>query len=371
MFFSKKHLIIMVFAISFLLVFTVGALASSLEDIYKELETGQFKDDIDKLKANGASEGSIKAFIDEISNEIGDNNGNFEEKVGWTLIDMYWDNKYPDLFSAVKTGWGLSEGKLLDELAENGPSGVYEALPSGLKNIGDFVKDKLTDSEAPGGPGGPGGGGPIVPPAPLPNVPQEPVEKEPEIIELITFADIQGHWAQKDIEFLASRKLVSGVAIDRFDPERAITRAEFASMLIKLLNIDAGYVQESKFIDVSIDAWYAKTVNAASNFGLVAGVAPGIFEPERTITRQEMMAMVSRALRHKGIDISIDETVINDRLAMYSDAELLASWAKEVAVIAINNGIISGRTQTTLAPLENATRAEAAVIMKRIFNKID
>lgn len=185
-----------------------------------------------------------------------------------------------------------------------------------------------------------------------------------------TFSDIQSHWAQKDIEFLASKGIFKGIVNGNiYDPERPVNRAEFATMLVNLLGISTENVKGSAFNDVEI--WYENAVNAAYSAGLVAGVGSNKFEPTRTITRQEIMAIITRALSYKGMDIQIDENTIDDILAKYSDSSLVSPWAKKVAVIAINQGIISGRTNTTIAPLENTTRAEAAVIINRLYQKIN
>jgi len=185
-----------------------------------------------------------------------------------------------------------------------------------------------------------------------------------------TYTDIQSHWALKDIEILASKGIFKGIANGNiFDPERPVNRAEFATMLVNMLGLSTEDVKSSAFSDVEI--WYEKPINAAYNAGLIAGVGADKFEPNRTISRQEIMALVSRALSYKGIDIQIDESTIDDKLAKYSDNSLVAPWAKKVAVIAIDKGIIAGRTVTTIAPLENTTRAETAVIMNRLYTKIN
>ncbi|MDK2986776.1 MAG: hypothetical protein PWQ96_2420 [Clostridia bacterium] len=185
-----------------------------------------------------------------------------------------------------------------------------------------------------------------------------------------TFADITDHWAKQDIEYLVARGLVNGVNEKNFEPMRQITRAEFTKMLVKVLNIDTASETEPIFADVPVETWYSRYVSAAFNAGLVNGVSSTHFEPNRNISRQEMAAMIVRALNYKGIDTEVTEEALNQLLSKYKDSSQIADWAKKSLAVAINSGIIGGRTEDSLAPTENTVRAEAAVMIKRLFDKL-
>lgn len=186
-----------------------------------------------------------------------------------------------------------------------------------------------------------------------------------------TFADITAHWAKKDIEFLATKGLVKGVSANSYQPDRQITRAEFATLLVNVLNISTASVSETKFSDVPAGAWYYKTVNAAFTAGLVKGVSATRFDPERNVTRQEMAAMVMNALSYKGKSIEVSQQDIEAKLAKFNDRGQVAVWAKNPVVVAMNYGIITGRSATALAPEANATRAESAVMIARLYTNIN
>lgn len=185
-----------------------------------------------------------------------------------------------------------------------------------------------------------------------------------------TFADITDHWVKQDIEYLVARGLVNGVNEKNFEPMRQITRAEFTKMLVKVLNIDTASETEPIFADVPVETWYSRYVSAAFNAGLVNGVSSTHFEPNRNISRQEMAAMIVRALNYKGIDTEVTEEALNQLLSKYKDSSQIADWAKKSLAVAINSGIIGGRTEDSLAPTENTVRAEAAVMIKRLFDKL-
>ncbi|MBZ4688275.1 MAG: S-layer protein [Clostridiales bacterium] len=185
-----------------------------------------------------------------------------------------------------------------------------------------------------------------------------------------TFTDITDHWAKQDIEYLVARGLVNGVNEKNFEPMRQITRAEFTKMLVKVLNIDTASETEPIFADVPVETWYSRYVSAAFNAGLVNGVSSTHFEPNRNISRQEMAAMIVRALNYKGIDTEVTEEALNQLLSKYKDSSQIADWAKKSLAVAIDSGIIGGRTEDSLAPTENTVRAEAAVMIKRLFDKL-
>jgi len=90
-----------------------------------------------------------------------------------------------------------------------------------------------------------------------------------------------------------------------------------------------------------------------------------MFAPEASITRQEMAVMIARALEKAGFYTQISTAGIEKRLEPYSDKENLAFWARAGMAVSIRSEIIKGRTLDTLAPLANATRAEAIVILRR------
>lgn len=183
-----------------------------------------------------------------------------------------------------------------------------------------------------------------------------------------TFSDIAEHWARQDIEYLAARELVNGVSEKEFEPHRDITRAEFTKMLCQVLKLESQSDLDTEFTDIPENAWYRDSVLTAFNAGLVNGVSVTRFEPNRNITRQEMAAMIARALDYKEIDTEMTEEAVNSLLLKFDDSMQIADWAKKSLAVTINAGIIGGRTEAGLAPAANTNRAEAAVMIKRFFD---
>ena len=180
-----------------------------------------------------------------------------------------------------------------------------------------------------------------------------------------TFQDIQGHWAQSTIERMASKLIVRGVTSEQFKPDQFITRAEFASLLVRALGLK-GQADDS-FSDVESSHWFSDSVGAAVHYGLVHGISDELFAPYATITREQMAVMISRAMDLVGADVPANPSA----LARYQDQDQISSWAVEHAARAISAGIITGRTADTFAPQGVATRAEAVVMLYRFLKAVE
>lgn len=175
------------------------------------------------------------------------------------------------------------------------------------------------------------------------------------------FTDLDSvSWAQEAIESLASKGVVAGKQNGIFAPNDNITRAEFAQMLIKALNVTDDNAVVDVFSDVNYGDWYYTSVATAYNREIIAGYDNGTFGVNDNITRQDMATIVYRAALSAGISIgNLRETVFNDK-------DSIAEYAKGAVTALANAGIINGMTDTEFEPYGTATRAQAAVIIYNI-----
>jgi len=181
------------------------------------------------------------------------------------------------------------------------------------------------------------------------------------------FADLAGHWAQTDIEWLAMKGLIEGVDDTHFQPEANVTRAQFAVMIARALNLQApASAPRQPFADVPQDAWYAEAVRSAYAAGIINGVAKNRFAPNKEMTREEMMVMLIRAGKLVAADAfnNPDPTVA----LTFADTQSISKWAISDVTLAVHAGLIKGNSQHKLIPQSKATRAEAAVIIKRLLS---
>ncbi len=160
-------------------------------------------------------------------------------------------------------------------------------------------------------------------------------------------------WAQEPIELLAGAKVINGIDGSRFEPERAITRAELAGILVKAMNLPA-VAGGAAFKDVTGSDWYSGCVAAAAQAGLFSGYEDGTFRPDRTITREEMVAVLARAL---------DLATPSGATLHFTDEGRISSWARDSVAAAVSDGLTKGYSDGTFQPQSNATRAECAVMV--------
>jgi len=182
-----------------------------------------------------------------------------------------------------------------------------------------------------------------------------------------SFDDISGHWAKADVELLASKLIVDGTSDTTFEADRGITRAEFAALVVRSLGLTPDSTS-SAFSDVKSNAWYAGVVAAAAKAGIINGYEDGTFRPNNQISREELAAMVVRAMKFAGLNTDISAAKKNQLLSKFEDADNIV-WAHNEIAAAIDAGVINGLTDTTIGSDSNATRAESATMLKRFLKK--
>lgn len=172
-------------------------------------------------------------------------------------------------------------------------------------------------------------------------------------------------WAKDTIEIMAGKGFIAGRTATAFDPGADITRAEFSALAVRMLALSAPDSLELPFKDVPEDAWYRQVVAAAYANNVVSGKAADVFDPNGKITRQEMAVIISRIMMAEGFEAGN----VND-LDSFTDKEQIAGWARNGAALATREGIVKGMPGGKFAPGAKANRAQAAVMLYRLFNKL-
>jgi len=186
----------------------------------------------------------------------------------------------------------------------------------------------------------------------------------------VEFADMDGHWARGAANDMGSRLVMEGTGEGRFTPDRDITRAEFAAMIVRGLGLrleDAN----APFTDVDSSAWYAAAVHTAYVHQLINGYEDGSFRPNEKITREQAMAIIARAMRITGLAGKLTQVDAEDVLRGYADIGRASKWALDSIAENVQAGIVTGRDAITLAPQAHITRAEAAVMIQRLLRYSD
>ncbi len=180
-----------------------------------------------------------------------------------------------------------------------------------------------------------------------------------------SFKDMEGHWAKEAVNDLGSRLVINGVDKETFSPNTDITRAEFASIVVKALGLMRPDTGKKVFSDVKSDDWYFDAVSIAYERGIVKGYN-GVFKPTDKITRQEAMTMLSRAMDIAKLENNLSVDAQNTLLAKFNDGGQVSTWAKESIAACLNSKIVIG-TDNNILPVQNITRAETAVIIRRML----
>ena len=180
----------------------------------------------------------------------------------------------------------------------------------------------------------------------------------------LPFTDVTGHWALDSIRKVYDLGLMTGTKATRFSPDTALNRAMLVTILYRLEGSPA-VSSASVYTDVATGAWYTDAVAWAAQHGITVGYGNGRFGPKDDITREQMAAILYRYAQYKTYD-----TTASADLRGYTDAGSISGWALEALQWANGAGLISGRTNTLLAPAGSTTRAETAVILVRFLEQI-
>lgn len=184
-----------------------------------------------------------------------------------------------------------------------------------------------------------------------------------------TFDDVENHWSKAEVNDMASRLIINGVDEDRFAPNREITRAEFAAIIMRALGLAEGE-GNIEFVDIGQDVWYKGAVKTAYEYRLIKGYEDGTFKPQNKITRQEAMAMIYRAMTIAGSKAEVLDSEIDELLVEYTDNKDIADWAQKAVAHCVRNKLIKGY-DSKLVPTAYITRAETAALVRRLLIDVD
>ncbi|WP_166786692.1 S8 family serine peptidase [Jeotgalibacillus salarius] len=178
----------------------------------------------------------------------------------------------------------------------------------------------------------------------------------------VTFKDIADHWARPDIDVIASLNITTGKTPDEFRPNVGLTRAEFAVLLARTMQLPSKKV-EGVFTDVNADHWAGAAIEAAYQAGIITGKADGSFKPGEQITREQMAAMIMRAINHRDPYLAPTIFMPNE----FKDHADISDYARDAVYQAEALGIITGKENGSFAPKDQLTRGQMAAVLSRVL----
>ncbi len=218
---------------------------------------------------------------------------------------------------------------------------------------------------SPGGPSGTpggnthgGGSGTVIGPAVPTAVPtQNPDQNPADAFK----AELNGHWAEKEITALINKGIVSG-SDGKLNLLDNVTRAEFTKLVLSGIGAQPTEYRGT-FNDVSGNDWYAGYMQTAADMGIIEGYE-GSASPNQAITREEAVKIMMTALATKQ-EVQYEETELN-----FGDSETISDWAKQYVAKAVEMGLINGMEDNTFQPEGNTLREQSMVMTYRLMEKL-
>ena len=176
-----------------------------------------------------------------------------------------------------------------------------------------------------------------------------------------SFPDVSsGYWASCDITKLAMNDVVVGYPDNLFRPTKNISRAEFATMLIKGFNKEDCASTTNAFRDVPSGHWANNMIGQAVHENLMKGYPNGLFKPSNPVTRAEVLCAISKVMT-----CDIDDCQAQEILSKYCDGKTVPAWAKIPIAKALNQGVLQNTPNpNVIAPFKDATRADVASMLQ-------
>ena len=175
------------------------------------------------------------------------------------------------------------------------------------------------------------------------------------IVGVLSFTDIEGHWAIPFILALVSRQFISGFPDGTFQPEMSINRAQYAALIAKTFSLPTRRT-EILFRDVPSNFWAAGAINKAAAMGFIAGFPDGTFRGDQPLTKVQAIVSIVNGLSLIGGEA--------DLILKYGDRAEIPSYATQAIATATSNLMIVNYPQPDqLEPMRSITRAEVAVLV--------
>ena len=172
-------------------------------------------------------------------------------------------------------------------------------------------------------------------------------------------------WYHEGVDFVVENGYMNGTSATTFAPGVTVDRAMAITVLYRMAG-SPEVTGTCAFTDVKAGSFYEKAVIWGSENGIVNGKTLDTFAPNEAVTRQQLVTFLYRFAKHQGIDVNARY----DSLASFVDGSTVSTYAASAMKWAVGNGLINGVDQTHLAPKGESNRAQLAVILMRMWNRI-
>ncbi len=323
-----------------------------VDTIYDERETITGKDDLASIIEKAKARMEMLSNIHKNASTAALVNKEITSYASLAALDL---TKYNALTSAQKVI--VCTSFIYANYEELGYAEFLKAFNIAVQNASE------TKVPSGGGGGGGGGGGYVAPTPVIPSGievtvdPDEYTEKPSvEIIGKQSFADMDEYgWAKEAVEILSDKGVVSGIGNNMFNPEGTVTREQIAKMVVSVLN-ELDNDAKAEYGDVDASGWAYKFIASAKKSGLMNGISDTEFAPLSAVTREDLAVILYRASLKQDKKYEVKKSG-------FTDFTEISEYAKEAVEYMAGAGIINGFEDGSFNPKAPATRAQAAVLI--------
>lgn len=175
------------------------------------------------------------------------------------------------------------------------------------------------------------------------------------------YNDIRGHWAERYMNELSYMEILNGFVDKTMKPDKLITRSEFITMVVRVMDLKDDGKKHSNYIDIPTTHWAYSYINRGKAYGLLDYFNEKNFYPNKIITREEMAIIISEAL---------PQNYQADQYVSFTDIKSDYINKKSIDKAA-SAGIINGKPDGSFSPQGSSSRSEAATMIYRFINLTD
>lgn len=171
-----------------------------------------------------------------------------------------------------------------------------------------------------------------------------------------------GSWYESAVRYCLNNNYMNGESETKFNPNGTVSRAQMVQVLYNLEG-QPGYTSgHTPFEDITPGSWYYNAVRWGEENGIASGTSATTFEPNAPVTREQVATFFANYAKFKN-----NYSGAQSDLSKYSDQNKISAWAKENISWAVNYGLMSGTSNTTLDPQGTCIRAQLAQFIKNYF----
>ncbi|MBP1737487.1 MAG: hypothetical protein H6Q60_1368 [Oscillospiraceae bacterium] len=186
-------------------------------------------------------------------------------------------------------------------------------------------------------------------------------------VSVSKFKDISStDWYYEAVKYVVDAGLMKGTGSTTFEPNISMTRAMFVTVLYRLAG-EPDVTTSNSFTDVVSDSWYEDAVIWGSENGVINGIGDNQFDPDTAVTREQMASFMYRYAAYEDLDTEVGDDA---GISGFDDSDSTSDWAVDSLLWSVDNGLIKGMGNSTLAPQDTATRAQVATILMRFIENL-